>query len=111
MFAARLDNMLESLKKEELQLIAENRKDEAAMIRIRANIAGIGKTVWQVVERTEKAEDRKRVYCAKMDALRAAWEESRTRAEKYADQDKVVIEELKLDQLEKVLDAFEECVA
>lgn len=111
MFVARLDSMLEMLKQEELKLVAENRKDEAAMVRIRANIAGIGKTVWQAVERTEKAEDRKRVYCAKMDALRVAWQESRTRAEKYADQDKVMIEEIKLEQLEKVLDAFEECVA
>lgn len=111
MFISRLDSMLESLKKEELKLVAENRKDEASMVRIRANIAGIGKTVWQAVQRTEKAEDRKRVYCAKMDALRVAWQESRMRAEKYADQDKVMIEEIKLEQLEKVLDAFEECVA
>lgn len=111
MFAARLDSMLEMLKQEELKLVAENRKDEAAMMRIRANIAGIGKTVWQAVQRTEKAGDRKRVYCAKMDALRVAWQESRARAEKYADQDKVMIEEIKLEQLEKVLDAFEECVA
>ena len=74
------------------------------------NIVNIGKTVWQVVLRTEKAEMQKSVYIAKMAALRHTWQESGSRAEKYQDHDKAMIEEIKLNTLEQVIDAFEECV-
>ena len=65
MFDQKLNAMLSALNEEEKYLVQQNRKDEAAFVRIRMNIVNIGKTVWQVVLRTEKAEAQKSVYLTK----------------------------------------------
>lgn len=110
MFDQKLNAMLSVLNEEEKYLVQQSRKDEAVFVRIRMNTVNIGKTVWQVVLRTEKAEAQKSVYLTKMEALRQAWQESGSRAEKYQDHDKAMIEEIKLNTLKQVIALFEECV-
>ena len=111
MFEQKLNEMLSQLMVDEKQLVQQDRKDEAAFVRIRSNIVNIGKTVWQVVVRTEKEENRREIYLGKMAALRMAWQESLSQAEKYEDHDKVMIETMKLSMLEQVLRMFEESAA
>ena len=109
MLTERLNAYIEELEAKQEQLKREGCGDEAVLMDVRINVVNIGKTVWQALGRAEKPERLHAAYLARLDGLRSTWQESRSRAEKYGDQDKVMIEDIKLSTLERVLAMYREC--
>lgn len=96
-----MDNVLswleasqERLLKESKTLAADDRRDESDLAKVRANVYGICKSVFQVLDR-EKAE-------AKIAGLHTEWEQSRTAALAHDDGKKALIEEIKLEALKEI---------
>ena len=109
MFVERLDQLLVEMEQEQNRLAKTERKDEAVFIGVGINIVNVGKTVWMAFATVQPEEKRRDAFMRKMEGLQAAWEESRARSEKYNDKDKVMIEDIKLNTLEKVVSIFREC--
>ena len=105
-YIAYIDEMIAKLQKEEQNLIASDRKDEANLVKIRTNIYGIGKTVYNVVAGSGNREDIKTEYLKKMTLIPQSWKESYEKAKAHDDVEKIVIEEIKLETVEELKNKF-----
>lgn len=92
---AVLDDRAERLRRESVRLAADDRKDEGDLTKIRANVYGICKSVYQVLD-GEKAR-------AKLGALHDSWETALAAARDYNDLKKASIETIKLETLDEIL--------
>lgn len=101
-FIAYLNNSIETAQKTEQELIAGERKDEANLQKIRANIYGICLTVVQVVAKTKSGKELWTDYTGRLDNISKGWVESYEKAKKYNDAEKVLIEETKFHVLNEV---------
>ena len=99
-----IEKEVDNLQKEEKELVASDRKDEANLVKIRINIYNICATIYQVVEKGKT--DVARVYLEKLDNLSQSWQESLAKAKEHQDVEKAVIEEMKLETLGKIRDRF-----
>ncbi len=61
-FLDYIKESIEKANKEEQSLIAQDRKDEANLMKIRANIYGICQTIYEVVSKTNSGEALKEEY-------------------------------------------------
>lgn len=93
-FVAWLETMEETLRAESVKLAADDRRDEGALAKIRANVYGICKSVFQVLD-AEKAD-------AKLNELYTAWGSARSTAQQHEDTEKAAVEEIKMEVLEDV---------
>ena len=103
-----LDETIAGLKKEEEELIRENRKDEANFVRIKSNICDICRTMYQVSVRFKSDEELKEDYIRKLTKLPENWKISLEKAKEHGDVEKIMIEEIKLEMLQILRDKFEE---
>lgn len=94
-FETYLDERIEASTKEEQELIASERKDEANLIKIKNNIYGVCKTIYKAAA--------KEVYLAKLAHLEQVWSESYEKAKQFNDVEKIVVEETKLQVLAEVI--------
>ena len=94
-----LDERAERLRAESLRLVADDRKDEGDLAKIRANVYGICKSVYQVL-------DEERAW-TKLGELRESWETARNAARGHDDLQKAVIESIKLDTLAEITELLE----
>ncbi len=101
-----IDEMIAKLQKEEQRLIASDRKDEANLVKIRTNIYGIGKTVFNVVAKNGSRESIRTGYMEKMTLIPLSWKESYEKAQANNDVEKIVIEEIKLETVEEMKRKF-----
>ena len=101
-FILYLENSIEEAQKKEQELVATERKDEANLQKIRANIYGICRTVYEVVAKNKTGAELKKEYRNKLDNLPKNWVESYEKAKLHNDVEKVLIEETKLEVLREV---------
>ena len=101
-FILYLENSIEEAQKKEQELVATERKDEANLQKIRANIYGICRTVYEVVAQNKTGAELKKEYRNKLDNLPKNWVESYEKAKLHNDVEKVLIEETKLEVLREV---------
>lgn len=101
-FIMYLNNAIENTEKKEQELIATERKDEANLQKIRANIYGICRTVFEVMAKVKSGEELTEEYAKKLDNLPKNWVESYEKAKVYNDVEKILIEETKLEVLREV---------
>lgn len=101
-----LEDSVEKLHCEEAELAATHRKDEANLMKIRINIYGICKTVFEAISRQEAGEQLKEKYLAKLEEISRNWEISREKAKQHEDVEKVVTETIKLETVEKIKERF-----
>lgn len=113
-FVKYIEESVEKLEREEKMLADSDRKDEANLVKIRINIYGICKTVWQVVVQGQAKDDAgtenslSDVYLQRMASVSRNWRVSYEKAKEYNDVEKLVIEEIKLETLEEIKRKFRE---
>lgn len=93
-FMAYLDEKAEFMRQESRRLTADDRRDEGDLAKIRANVYGICKSVFQVLD----AEQANR----KLAGLKGEWETSLAAARAHGDTKKAAIEEIKLETLGEI---------
>ena len=101
-FIRYLTTSIEAAQQSERELIATERKDEANLQKIRANIFGICLTVVQVVSKEKSGEDLWKDYCNRLDNISGSWVESYEKAKIHQDVEKILIEETKVQVLQAV---------
>jgi len=94
-FMTYLETMEEKLHEESARLAADDRQDESAMAKIRANVYGICKSVFHVLD-TDKA-------VAKLTELYDDWESALRLAREHENTKKVIVEQIKLEVLDDVI--------
>ena len=107
-FLDYIKESIEKANKEEQSLIAQDRKDEANLMKIRANIYGICQTIYEVVSKTNSGEALKEEYLKKLTVIPQNWKASYDKAKEHNDVEKILIEEIKLDLIEEVKKKFQE---
>lgn len=107
-FITYLSNSIENAGKKEQELISSERKDEANLQKIRANIYGICHTIFEVVLKSKSGEELEKEYTSKLDNLPKNWVESYEKAKVHNDVEKILIEETKLEVLKEVRAKFNE---
>lgn len=108
-FIEYIDKSVEVLQQEEKLLAATDRKDESNLVKIRINVYGICKSVYQVFAQSKAGEVLKRTYLEKLDSLAVGWQEAKNKAQEFEAADKVVIEDIKLQVLSEVRLEFLKC--
>lgn len=103
-----LDETIEGLKKEEEKLIRANRKDEANFVRVKSNICDICRTMYQVSAKSKSGEELKEEYIRKLTKLLENWKISLEKAREHGDIEKIIVEETKLEILQRLKTKFEE---
>ncbi len=107
-FLAYIEEQIVDCAKKERALIAENRKDEANMERIKSNVYGIAKSLCQVTEELAKKHgaEHATMFVDKFTAVIAPWKESLAAAKEHLDSEKECIELIKLETADKILEAW-----
>ncbi len=105
-FMKYLNNSIIAVQKKEQELIASERKDEANLQKIKANIYGICRTIYEVVVKTKQENVVAEEYKNKLDNLPKNWVESYEKAKLHNDVEKILIEETKLEVLKEVKEKF-----
>ena len=108
-FIEYIDRSVEELQKEEKMLAATDRKDESNLVKIRINVYGICKSIYQVFAQSKAGNDLKNTYLGKVDGLAVGWQESKNKAQEFQVTDKVVIEEIKLQTVADIRLEFLKC--
>ena len=103
-FILYLNNSIEVAQKKEQELIATERKDEANLQKIRANIYDICRTVVQVVAKEKSGEALWIDFMKRLDNISKSWAESYKKAKEHQDVEKILIEETKFQVLNEVKD-------
>jgi hypothetical protein len=103
-----LQESVEKLEQEEKLLAASDRRDEANLVKIRTNVYGICKTYYNVVSKTKEGVAFKEEYLSKLSDLPKNWKVSYDKAKEHNDVEKIVIEEIKLQTLQEIIDRFME---
>ena len=101
-FIDYLNNSIETAQKKERELIAMERKDEANLQKIRANIYGICLTVVQVVAKEKCGEEFWLDYTERLDNISKNWVKSYEKAKVHNDVEKILVEETKFQVLNEV---------
>ena len=101
-FLMYLNNSIEAAQKKEQELIVTERKDEANLQKIRANIYGICLTVIQVIAKEKSGEELWKEYINRIDNISKNWVESYEKAKLHQDVEKILIEETKFQVLSEV---------
>ena len=107
-FMNYLNDSIKTAQKKEQELISTERKDEANLQKIRANIYGICLTVFQVVSKKKQGKELWKEYESRLDNVSKNWIESYEKAKKYNDVEKVLIEETKFQVVNEVKEKIQE---
>ena len=96
-----LDAAVAGFQKEAQDLQLQDRADEANIVKIKINVCGICKTVYEALQRATPPEQFERTYLAKLRQLENIWKEAYDKAEAHEDAEKLLIEQSKLKTLQK----------
>ena len=99
-FMDTLDTRAEALRRESCRLAADERRDEGDLMKIRANVYGICKSVLQTLGR-EKGAD-------KLEELRKTWTKAQESARVHKDLEKAAVESIKLETLGEIISLINE---
>lgn len=103
------DENIEAAKQKRLELLADNRNDEADFENIRGNIFGIFKTIFSVAVKNAEGDFNAihKFFCLKVEDIPSNWKISYSKAKEHGDIETMQIEKIKLDTLEEIKAAFE----
>ena len=89
-------------------LQADDRRDEANLEKVRANVYDIFRTILSVAVKTCKEDPAavKQFFLKKIQQIPANWETSHAQAEKHGDTVKMEIERIKLDTVGEIRQVF-----
>ena len=98
----------ESCVKQEQQLIADSRKDEANMMKVKANIYDIFKSMFQLSVKNKPRDPAgiSEAFLKKLDSIPQNWMKSYDLARRNQDAVKILVEETKLDTVKEIRNVF-----
>lgn len=99
-FLAYLDRAAEQSRLETEKLRAADRADEADLTKIKTNVYGICRTVFQAVGQAK--------YREKLSELQETWTAALAAARQYGDTERAVVEEVKLQALKDCMEKYRE---
>lgn len=105
-YMRRLDKRIEGYQRRERELIEDDRKDEANFVKIRINICEICKTLYQVSLKEINEMAIQKSYMKQIEKLFKSWESAYEKAKEHKDENKMMIEQLKIEELESVREIF-----
>ena len=105
-FIIYIDETTLKLQQKEKELIASDRKDEANLIKIKINVCGICKTLYNVASKQTSKDALIEDYIKRLTKLSEEWKLSYERAKEHDDIEKIVVEEAKLEVMEAVKNKF-----
>ena len=92
----------------EQELLADDRADEAVFEKIRANVYDIFRTILSVAVKTCKGEEEavRRFFLQRAEQIPAGWAASYEKAKEHNDPVKMQIEQIKLNAIGEIKQAF-----
>ena len=89
-------------------LQADDRRDEANLEKVRANVYDIFRTILSVAVKTGQGDPEavKRFFVSKTEQIPSGWVTSYEQAEKHGDAVKMAIEQIKLDTVDEIRQVF-----
>lgn len=106
-FFAFLDTRKEETTKESELLAKDDRKDESNLLKAKANIYDIFKSIWNAAEKTTTDQETfKGEFLKKATQIPSAWEKSLELAKQHNDIGKIVMEETKLSAVYEIKERF-----
>ena len=93
-YLAYLDDRAAQLREVSAALAAEQRRDEADLVKVRINVYGICRTIFSVLDRA--------AYEKKLDELGDTWLAAKELADRHGDVKNAVIGAVKVETLEKI---------
>ena len=105
-----LEERASACKERGLELAAQERGDEAAFEKVRANVYDIFRTVLEAALRLGDGDDGavQRFFMMKAEQIPSSWKAARERAALHDDEERLMIEGLKLDTAREVRARFAE---
>lgn len=103
-----LNKEIQNTKKEEQELLLEDRKDESDHRKVKTNIYEVFQTVFSALEKNMPPEALVTSYLKKMESIPAGWRQSLEKAKTHDDVEKILIEEIKLDTINEMQQKFKE---
>lgn len=96
-----LDHTAAQLQQEAQALQSSDRADEANFVKIRINVCGICKSVYEALQRVTPPEQFEQAYLAKLRQFETTWQTAYDKAKAHDDAEKLLIEQNKLKTLRK----------
>lgn len=105
-----LEERISDCRERGLELSAQERGDEAAFEKVRANVYDIFRTVLEAALRLGDGDDGavQRFFMMKAEQIPSSWKAARERAALHDDEERLMIEGLKLDTAREVRARFAE---
>lgn len=97
-----LDEAAAGLQEEVRALQSSDRADEANFVKVRINVCGICKSVYEALQRVTLPEQFELTYLSKLRQLEITWQAAYDKAKLHDDAEKLLIEEIKLKTLQKI---------
>lgn len=90
------------------QLLADDRRDEAAFEKVKANVYAIFRTILSVAVKTGKGDSEavRRFFILKIQQIPSNWTTAYNQAKQYDDVVKMHIEQIKLDTVHEIREMF-----
>ena len=107
-FMAYMDELDREFVRQEQVHLEEHCKDEANFAKIKSNVCGICRTLYQVACKKTTEEEKRSEYLRLTGKLMTEWENSYTRAKEHDDVKKLVVEEAKLSVIRDIRNRFEQ---
>lgn len=110
-FLAYLEQEKKQCMEREAKLIAEERKDEANLCKVEANIYDIFSILYQTaLKETEKkageSSQAEELFLQKAEIIPANWKNSYEAAKAHQDTQKILVEETKLGAVQKIMTEY-----
>lgn len=105
-----LEERASACKERGLELAAQGRGDEAAFEKVRANVYDIFRTVLEAALRIGDGDDgaARRFFLMKAEQIPSSWKAARERAALHDDEERLMVEGLKLDTAREIRARFDE---
>lgn len=107
-FTTFLEEQLKLYHEQEQKYLADNCKDDANFAKIKVNVCDICKTLYQVAAKKGDEAVIRSEYIRLLDRLITDWKASYEKAKEHDDVKKIVVEEMKLEVIEKIRQSFAE---
>lgn len=103
-FELYLDGQIAACRQRSELLAADDRMDEGNLVKVRANVYGIFKTILSVAERVcgKDALAEKRFFLQKAEQIPTSWATSYEKAKQHRGVEKMHIESIKLDTIQEI---------
>lgn len=105
-----LEERISDCRERGLELAAQGRGDEAAFEKVRANVYDIFRTVLEAALRIGDGDDgaARRFFLMKAEQIPSSWKAARERAALHDDEERLMVEGLKLDTAREIRARFDE---